>query len=378
MTVQGANRIEIKDVFVGEVWLLSGQSNAGHSFEKPVGETGGKIRMYAGPTRRMKKTEDGKVFKENGKVVYEELPGRWLAKDTFPMVGWHFAREILERTGVHVGIIRTAVGGTRVHAWTPVAGAARGKKSARRNKNTPGILYEMHIEPVIPYRIRGNIWWQGESDMSPELVDTYAKRFPAMIRVWRERWGQGDFPFIWVQLQSMTPRAPWVGKDVPRGLPIMRDAQRKALSEPNTAMTVVFDIAKGIHPGEKDKAAIAKRLALAADALAYGKKIEWSGPLFENVVLEKDEVILSFTHAAGLTAGEGGALRGFEIRGGDGTFSPVKAEIRKDKIVVSAGGLKAPVVVRYAWHGSPDGNLRNGAGLPASPFTTDISSETGS
>jgi sialate O-acetylesterase len=369
MTVQGANRIEIKNVFVGDVWLLSGQSNAGHSFGKPVGDPEGRIRMYAGPRRQMKKTPEGKVMKVNGRVVYEEIPGQWLVRDRFPMVGWHFAGEILKRTGVHVGIIRTAVGGTRVHAWTPAPKSGSGKKG-RRSKNTPGILYEMHIEPVIPYRIRGNIWWQGESDMKPELVDTYGERFRAMIRAWRKRWGQGNFPFIWVQLQSMTPRAPWVGKDVPKGLPIMRDAQRRALPEPNTAMAAAFDIARGIHPGDRDKAAIAKRLALAADVLAYGKKIEWSGPLLEKAVLEKGSVVMFFTHAAGLAAGKDGALRGFEIRGGDGAFVPAKAEIRGNTVVIPAEGLEPPVLVRYAWHGSPDGNLRNAAGLPASPFVT--------
>ena len=225
----------------------------------------------------------------------------------------------------------------------------------------PSSLYNGMLAPVIPYGIKGAIWYQGESNA--QQWRQYRTLFPAMIADWRARWKQGDFPFLFVQI------APFKGQP-----PEIREAQFLTLSKvKNTAMAVTTDVgdANDIHPTRKEP--VGQRLALAARALAYGDQIEYSGPLYDSMVARDGKIILSFKHVGGGLIAMDGDLKGFTIAGGDGKFVPAQATIEGSTVVVSAGAVANPVAVRYGWANVPDVNLFNKEGLPASPFRTDVS-----
>lgn len=225
---------------------------------------------------------------------------------------------------------------------------------------SPAVLFNGMIHPLIPYGIKGVIWYQGESNRDKYLQ--YRTLFPAMITDWRARWGRGDIPFLYVQI------APWGGMT-----PEIREAQFLTLDKvKNTAMTVTTDVgdAEDIHPRIKEP--VGKRLALAARALAYGEKIEYSGPLYESMKSQNGKIILNFKHVGTGLVAKDGPLKGFTIAGKDKAFVPAKAEIQGNTIVVSAENITDPQAVRYGWANVPDVNLFNKEGLPASPFRTDV------
>jgi sialate O-acetylesterase len=223
---------------------------------------------------------------------------------------------------------------------------------------TPTILWNAMIAPLVPYAIRGVVFYQGEANVHRE--PQYRALFPALIADWRRQWGT-DFPFLFVQIAPFADMTPE-----------LRDAQlATVLHTPRTAMAVTIDVgdAKDIHPTHKQ--AVGARLALAARALAYGEKLEYSGPLFDALKVKGAQATLTFTHAgAGLVA-KGGPLKGFTMAGADGAFHPALAEIHGKTVVVISADVPQPVSVRYGWANVPDGNLFNKAGLPASPFRTD-------
>jgi sialate O-acetylesterase len=223
------------------------------------------------------------------------------------------------------------------------------------------------IAPLIPYGIGGAIWYQGESNASRAYQ--YRKLFPAMIKNWRNDWGQGKFPFLFVQLANFMAIDPEPADSMWAEL---REAQSMTLDLPNTGMAVIIDIgeANDIHP--KNKQDVGKRLALWALARSYGKKLVYSGPIYKSTKIKGDKVVLYFDHVGGgLIATGDGPLKGFAIAGADRKFVWADAKIDGDNIVVSSGEVSAPVAVRYAWADNPVCNLYNEEGLPASPFRTD-------
>ncbi len=229
-----------------------------------------------------------------------------------------------------------------------------------QSPNAPTVLYNGMIAPLLPYAMRGVIWYQGESNVGRERQ--YRTLFPALIADWRQAWGEGDFPFLFVQI------APYSGNT-----PEIREAQLLTLEHTtNTAMAVTIDCgdANDIHPPHKQP--MGARLALAARALAYGEKVEYSGPLFESVKIKGAKATLHFTHIDGGLMAQSGPLQGFTIAGEDKIFHPAQAEIHGKTIVVHSAAVPKPVAVRYGWANVPEGNLFNHAGLPASPFRTDV------
>ncbi len=223
----------------------------------------------------------------------------------------------------------------------------------------PTTLYNGMIAPLVPYAMRGVIWYQGEAN-APQ-AELYQRLFPTMVADWRRAWGQGDFPFLYVQI------APF--REMP---PEIREAQRLSLDRiPNSAMAVTIDVgdAEDIHPANKRP--VGERLALAARALAYGEDIPYSGPLYQALRVEGDRAILSFSHVGGGLVARGGELFGFRLAGADGMFHPARAKIVGDTVEVTAPEVAGPVAVRYGWANVAAGNLYNAAGLPASPFATD-------
>ncbi len=401
-----------QDILVGEVWVCSGQSNMAFGLG---GSINGPAAIAAAGDAQLR------LFNAQPKAVnepQETIGGAWTvdAPQTasgFSAVAYFFGLELRRHVKVPVGLIRSAVGGTVAEAWTPRADleanptlkplldrqaaieaaapraleaykkqepellakyeAALAKAKADKlplprkpqfqdpsqNVNRPTGLYNGSIAPLQPYAIRGAIWYQGESNAS--RGKEYQTLFPAMITGWRKAWGRGDFPFLFVQItphNNMTPE--------------VREAQRITVeTTQNTAQAVTVDIGDptDIHP--KQKQPIGVRLSLAARALVYGEKIEYSGPTYDTIRVQGNSATLTFKHLGGGLEARDGELRGFTIAGSDGKYAPAKATISADTIVVSSESVASPVSVRYGWTNVPDVNLWNKAGLPASPFQSD-------
>jgi sialate O-acetylesterase len=216
------------------------------------------------------------------------------------------------------------------------------------------------IAPLLPYAVRGVIWYQGESNVRRERQ--YRALFPALIADWRRAWNEGNFPFLFVQI------APFLD-----ATPELREAQLLTWQHtPNTAMVVTLDCgdSKDIHPAHKQP--VGARLSLAARALAYSERLEYSGPVFDAMAIKGGRVTLRFTHQGGGLRAKGGPLKGFTMAGQDKVFHRAQAEIHGETVVVTSKEVREPVAVRYGWANVPEGNLFNKAGLPASPFRTDV------
>jgi sialate O-acetylesterase len=229
-----------------------------------------------------------------------------------------------------------------------------------QDPGAPTVLHNGMIAPLLPYAMRGVIWYQGEANVGRERQ--YQTLFPALIADWRQAWGEGDFPFLFVQIAPFRYNTPEI-----------REAQLLTLQRTkNTAMAVTIDCgdADDIHPPHKQP--VGARLALAARALAYGEKIEYSGPLFDSMKVDGANAVLHFTHIGGGLVAKDGALKGFTIAGADKVFHPAQAKIVGETVVVSSPEVLKPAAVRYGWANVPEGNLFNHVGLPASPFRTDV------
>ena len=229
-------------------------------------------------------------------------------------------------------------------------------------------LYNGMIAPLLNYTIKGVIWYQGESNTGRPRE--YHKLFPALIADWRQKWGRGDFPFLYVQLANYMQV-----KDQPSesNWAELREAQLKTLAVPNTAMAVAIDIGEwnDVHPLNKED--VGKRLALGAQKVAYGDEtVVYSGPIYRSMKTVGNKITLTFTHIGSGLIARGGELKYFAIAGADKKFVWAKAKIQGNKVIVRNDDIANPVAVRYAWADNPEGaNLYNKEGLPASPFRTD-------
>jgi len=235
------------------------------------------------------------------------------------------------------------------------------------NPNAPTVLYNGMIAPLVPFGIRGAIWYQGESNAGRAYQ--YRELFPTMISNWRQKWNQGEFPFLFVQLANYMATQPEPGESAWAEL---REAQLMTLQLANTGMATIIDIgeANDIHP--RNKQDVGKRLALWALARTYGRDVVYSGPLYRSMAIEGDKIRLRFDHVgSGLVAQDGGLLKGFAIAGKDRKFVWANAKIEGQTVVVSSAAVAEPVAVRYGWANNPICNLYNDADLPASPFRTD-------
>ena len=416
ITLTGENTVTIENILAGEVWVCSGQSNmqwsvrqSANAEEEIAAAEYPKIRLFA-------------VERNVAQTPQEDCTGSWVecSPETvagFSAVGYYFGRELRKKLDMPVGLIHTSWGGTPAEAWTsrtmierhpacaPIleryketvarypeakakydkaleqweeeAAKAReqGEKPPQKPKrprgpghhHSPSGLYNAMVAPLIPYTIRGAIWYQGESNAGRAYQ--YRELFPAMIRSWWDGWGETGFPFFFVQLANYRQV-----KDEPAesDWAELREAQLMALNLPNTGMAVTIDIgeADDIHP--KNKQDVGKRLALWALAKTYGRDVVYSGPLYTGMEREDGKIVLHFDHVdGGLVAKGDGPLKGFAIAGEDREFVWADARIEGDTVVVSSDRIEEPIAVRYAWADNPVCNLYNEAGLPASPFRTD-------
>ena len=422
LTVKGKNTITINDVLVGEVWLCSGQSNMGLQVQRADNF---EVEKAAAKYPKMRQFT---VSSGGAKDIQDKCKGSWVvcAPETvggFSATAYFFGREVHKKTGQAVGLINSSVGGTAIESWTswdaqkdkaeikPIFDSwnkkqadytpekyktnfakqmakwteaeakakADGKPLPRKpvlltepllDHNHPANLFNGKINPLIPYAIRGAIWYQGEHNSGDAAMAAhYDVQMKTLISDWRTRWG-AEFPFGIVQLPDYHPAQ----KDPsePVGWVLVREGMLKALSLPKTGMAVTLGcgLPDNVHPTNKQE--VGRRLGAWALGDVYGMKdVAPSGPLPAGHEINGAEVTLTFTHTDGGLVAKDGELKGFAIAGDDKKFVWAKAKIVGDKIVVSSPDVAKPAAVRYAWAANPQFNLFNGAGLPATPFRTD-------
>lgn len=423
-------KIVLENILVGDVWLASGQSNM--EFGIKTDSRGDSTIQNANDSLihffYVPMAKSLTPLTETGKPA-SNLDGKWLvcspailpnfAWHGFSAIGYYFAQQIRLHYKVPVGIIGSYKGGTPAQAWTSlqalgedstfnhymkrhetlVANYSQALSELEKQKKesvpaqkqiqpdggfgAPANLFNAMIHPLIPYAIKGVIWYQGESngDKINDAIE-YKKLFPALIKDWRTNWKQGDFPFLFVQLANFRKQAQTPSEGI---WPWVREAQSQTLKVSHTGMAVISDIgdANDIHP--KDKYDVAQRLFVAAQKVAYGKKIgACNGPLYQSYQIKNNKIIIRFSNAGNkLTTGNSPLmqrlqnnesnkeLRGFAIAGADKKFVWAKAYITKNKVIVFSEDVKNPVAVRYNWADNPFGNLYNTNLLPASSFRTD-------
>jgi sialate O-acetylesterase len=369
MTVNGSsgNTITIKNILVGEVWAGSGQSNmewcvaAANNAQKQIAAAKyPKIRLFT-------------VVKKKAGEPQTDCAGKWVECSPadvpgFSAVLYFFGRQLHKDLGeMPVGLIHTSWGGTPAEFWiSRKALEANPKLKHLAGAGDNSSLYNGMIAPLIPFAIRGAIWYQGESNVSRAYE--YRTLFPAMIANWRADWSQGDFPFGFVQLAPFR-----YGGQNPANWAELCEAQRMTLDAlPNTGMAVTTDITDihDIHP--KNKQEVGRRLALWAEAKVYGRNLVYSGPIYKSMAVEGNKIRLQFEHVGGgLIARDGKPLTDFTIAGADQKFVPAVAEIDGNSILVHSDQVAQPVAVRFGWNDIATPNLANKEGLPASPFRTD-------
>jgi len=373
-TVKGSagNTSTVKNIAVGEVWVCSGQSN----MEMGIGMCNDAKKEIA--AAKYPQIRLFKVTRAKAAQPATDVKGHWtpctpqsVAADGwggFSAAAYFFGRQLHRELKVPIGLIDTSWGGTPAEFWTSRKALEANPVLKPLAQGESSCLYNGMIAPLIPFAIRGAIWYQGESNVPAAY--RYRTLFPAMIANWRADWGQGDFPFGFVQIAPF--RYHTSGTD-PACCAEMWEAQRMTLdAAPNTGMAVTTDIADldDIHP--KNKQEVGRRLALWALAKVYGRKLVYSGPIYKSMAVDGDKICLQFDHrGGGLIARDGKPLTDFTIAGADKKFVPAVATVDGDSIVVYSDQVAKPVAARYAWREDATPNLANKEGLPASPFRTD-------
>lgn len=419
MLITGINRIELNNILVGEVWLCAGQSNMQWMLEESAGGAAA-IQTADYPAIRLFNVNRGVAFKRAvGKLAVWQVCSP-ATVSAFSGVGYFFGLELYQALNIPVGLINSSYGGSQAEAWTPLeylaasddlkpcierekiwaeerprvqalfeqqlidweiaraiadsTGAKPPRKprvpDALRDYRIAASIYKGMIEPLMPFAIQGALWYQGESN--EDRAEQYELLLPTMIRSWRERWGQGNFPFAIVQLPNFRSASEL---PVDEAWSYVRDAQRKTfLQTPHCGLIVTIDIgeAADIHP--VNKLDVGKRLRRWAMAEVYGRSITASGPVFKNAVFEKNKATIYFDNVGrGLRTINGKTLHEFAIAGEDKKWHWAKAKIKGgNKVVVWSDAVPEPKAVRYAFNNNPlKPNLSNETGIPASPFRTD-------
>ncbi|QGY42682.1 sialate O-acetylesterase [Maribellus comscasis] len=371
ITIKGYNKIVLKNVLIGEVWLCSGQSNMEWTAMAGINNREEEIAAADYPEIRLFTVQNSSSLypQEHCTGVWKECSPETM-KD-FSAVAYFFGRQLQKEMGVPVGLINSSWGGTPAEAWMPeevienddfLQTAAALQKTVPWGPVEPARIYNAMIFPLIPFRIAGALWYQGEANTINGYA--YTALLSNLIASWRNNWGY-NFPFYFAQIAPYKYGRPFEGV-------IVREAQRKTLEKvENTGMVVLSDIGDttNIHP--KNKQDVGLRFAnLALNRYYETEKIEDSGPLFKSMDIDKNKVLISFEHAAGLHA-KGNSLGCFEIAGADGIYYPAEAKIKGEKVIVQSKKIKEPLNVRFAWSNTATPNLFNGAGLPASCFSTE-------
>ncbi|MEO7984595.1 MAG: sialate O-acetylesterase, partial [Bacteroidota bacterium] len=430
LIITGSNTITLKNVLVGEVWFCSGQSNMDMTVAKEdrywcgVINEAEELAAANYPLIRVFDTDFTPSATEQDDVV-----GKWetISPQTvghLSAVAYFFARDIQQKIKVPIGLVTTAFGASTAEAWVreealvneplckPLVDSfkkklnkyitdtaaktkykiaqekwkidvdsakAAGKTLPKgpkdpnpvRDQHNASVLWNGMVKGLVPYAIRGALWYQGESNSPTAKI--YRTIMETLVKDWRQQWGEGEFPFLYVQLAN-------IGKTYD-SLPakggseaIKREAQLQNLSIPNTAMAVAIDNAdpadmNNVHP--KNKQEIGRRLSLAALAIVYGEKIVYSGPIYDKMEISGNNIKVYFKQAGSGLVAKDGELKGFAIAGEDKKFVWANAKIEGNTLIVSSPEILNPVAVRYGWGNNPVTSLYNKEKLPASPFRTD-------
>jgi sialate O-acetylesterase len=426
LTVIGTNSIELQNVLVGEVWLCSGQSNMEMGVGlclNPEAEIAAAnhphIRLFQIPKKLSAEPQTDIEADWNLCTSETIAKGGW---GGFSAAAYYFGRHLQRELDVPIGLIQAAWGGTRIEPWIPPAGFAavpavrdiyeqlqlqnprsdlykarlggvldevaawlNAARAARQSEEPvpkmptyppellppngpqqPAVLYNAMIHPLVPFALRGAIWYQGESNHNEGML--YTEKMKALIGGWRGLWPNGEFPFYYVQIAPYS-----YGGEASDVLPKFWEAQTAALEIPHTGMVIIHDVGdlNDIHP--KNKQEVGRRLALVALAKTYNQEVIYSGPLYRSMQIKGDKIHLRFDHGGGLKTRDGATPNHFAMidqeRGG---FVRANAKIVGDEVVVSAPGVEHPVAVRFAWHKLAEPNLVNAADLPATPFRAGV------
>lgn len=370
IVIKGFNELTLKNVLIGEVWLCSGQSNMEMSAQSGINNRDEEIKNANFPEIRL-----FTVYHSTSLFPQDHFKGEWSActpetMRNFSAIAYFFARKLHKELGVPVGLINSSWGGTPAETWMPeevIRNDSFLREAAARQKPVPwgpvepGRIYNSMISPMIPFRIAGVLWYQGEAN----TINAYAYKeiLSDLIKSWRGSWGY-DFPFYFAQIAPYRYGNPFEGVEV-------RDAQRRVLEVPNTGMVVLSDIGDttDIHPKNKQDAAL--RFAnLALNRYYKTIKTEDSGPLFKDMMIDKNKAIISFKHSEGLHV-SGDKITCFEVAGEDKIFYPADARIKDQQVIVTSDKVRIPIAVRFAWTNTATPNLFNSANLPASCFTSE-------
>lgn len=370
LSIKGYNEIVLKNVLIGELWLCSGQSNMEWSANMGIDSAQDEVKQATFPNIRF-----FSVIHRTATVPQIDLEGQWAecspaSMQNFSAVAYFFARKLQADLKVPIGMINSSWGGTPAECWMPseafegndlISTAAKKLEPVRWGPTEIARIYNAMIEPITKFKIAGALWYQGESNVTTAYA--YKETMTALISSWRKKWGQ-DFPFYYCQIAPYRYGNPAEGA-------ALRDAQRRTLSVPNTGMVVTSDIGdtSDIHP--RNKQDVGLRLANLALVKHYKtSNAVVAGPLYLNSRARAGQMLVYFANADGLNF-KGDKITHFELAGEDGVFHPAEAKITKDNLVeVQSEMVTRPTMVRYAWGNTATPNLFNGAGLPASCFSS--------
>ncbi len=408
LTIRATNTLTLDDILFGDLWFASGQSNmemplAGFPGNAVIKDADKEIAAANYPQIRLlrveKDTSDYPLEDVKSATGWSQCTPETAA--SFSAVAYFFARDLQQKQHVPIGLIDSTWGGTPAEAWTsldaigsdptlmPIFSTWAEKMDHESTEQRadlvdkqlkaegkpplpnrdwhpnpvswrPAALYNAMVAPFTPLPIRGVIWYQGETNSALNRVSLYGKLFPALIQDWRAHWHQDNFPFLFAQISAFdSPKENW-------GL--LRDSQRRTLYVTNTGMAVTLDFGDehNVHPANKQ--IVGERLSLLARQIVFGENIIASGPLFRLCYPSGGAMHVWFHNADGLNFH--GAAEGFEVAGADGVFVPATARIAGETVTVESPSVHDPRYVRYAWPNFPTASLYNGAGLPASTFTS--------
>jgi len=378
IAIEGKSRIELKNIMLGEVWVCSGQSNMEYTIKDLGGWSGSFRADYDDLVKEgYSSLRLFTVARDTSSVPLETCRGAWRLPapevvEQFSATAYFFGRELSRTLRVPVGLISSSWGGSPAEVWTrpedlrkrpELAYYLSAPNRSEWDPATPGILYNAMIHPLLRYPIKGVIWYQGESNRNDARL--YPALMGTLVAGWRDAWDQGGFPFYFTQI------APFDYEE-PMAAALLREAQLKTMTVPNTGMAVTADIGdvNDIHP--KNKQEVGRRLALWALARTYGVSVPaYSGPLYRSMKREGSAIRVFFDHAGDGLVVQGGRLEGLVIAGPDRTFVGAEATIDGPTLVVSSPKVTEPVAVRFAFDNTSESRLFNRARLPASPFRTD-------
>jgi sialate O-acetylesterase len=410
MVISGKNSITIKDVLFGDVWFGAGQSNMEWKV-KQSNNAEFEIANSANPQIRI-----FKVNKKNSNMPLEEVSGRWAlcGPDIVGEVSgclYFFGRDLFKERNGPLGLIEAGWGATPGQSWLSkeaieevpelayilsdwnkilsdyptafekykqelkawesdtISGKTSNIKTPKApqgpgDKNEPASIFNGIVAPLSKYKIKGVLWYQGEANAYEKTAYPYRLLLKALIRDWRNKWGQGDLPFLIAQLSTLYKHPYW---------PILRESQAEVAAQLlNTALIVTIDVGDSTDAHFRNKQEVGRRFALAARHMVYGENIEYSGPVFKNATRKGDFIKIRFNHAKGLQTKGGNNIEGFKISGANGVVKPADARFDGSNVLIPCQGLTAPITIYYAFTDAPVCNLFNEAGLPAVPFRITI------